>query len=273
MRAQTLPAAAGWQWILSGFAIFKRNPPMLSMLVISYWFTVIFLNILPIVGALAASLLIPGLSVGLMQASRNLERGQPVGLQTLFGGLKENTKTLLALGALYLFCTLGILGLCALVDGGGLFSCMRADAQAGRRTLEEADFVLPALLVMALLVPLMMAYWFAPILAAWHRLTLGRSLFFSFVACWMNWRPFMVFIAGLFLTINLAFGLARTEAQTRRGETSTATWEHHRLDGADEAHAIVTAVAASLGRALTLDDRRDVAPGTSNQWQLRYTFA
>jgi hypothetical protein len=37
-----------------------------------------------------------------MQASRNLERGQPVGLQTLFGGLKENTKTLLALGALYL---------------------------------------------------------------------------------------------------------------------------------------------------------------------------
>ena len=207
MRAQTLPAAAGWQWILSGFAIFKRNPPMLSMLVISYWFTVIFLNILPIVGALVASLLIPGLSVGLMQASRNLERGQPVGLQTLFGGLKENTKTLLALGALYLFCTLGILGLSALIDGGDLFNYMLADTKAERLTLEEADFVLPALLVMALLVPLMMAYWFAPILAAWHRLTLGRSLFFSFVACGMNWRPFMVFIAGLFLIAGVIPGV------------------------------------------------------------------
>ena len=83
MRAQTLPAAAGWRWILGGFAIFRRNPPMLSMLVVTYWFTVIFLNILPVVGAIAASLLIPGLSVGLMQAARNLERGQPVGVQTL----------------------------------------------------------------------------------------------------------------------------------------------------------------------------------------------
>lgn len=207
MRAQTLPAAAGWQWILSGFAIFKRNPPVLSMLVISYWFTVIFLNILPVVGALAASLLIPGLSVGLMQASRNLERGQPVGLQTLFGGLKENTKTLLALGALYLFCTLGILGLSALVDGGDMFRYMLANTRAERVMLEDADFVMPALVVMVLLVPLMMAYWFAPVLAAWHRLSLGKSLFFSFVACWINWRPFMVFSAGMLLIAGILPGI------------------------------------------------------------------
>lgn len=207
MRAQTLPAAAGWQWILSGFAIFKRNPPVLSMLVITYWFTVIFLNILPVVGALVASLLIPGLSVGLMQASRNLERGQPVGLQTLYGSLKENTKTLLALGALYLFCTLAIIGLSALVDGGDLFRYMLADTRDERVLLEDADFVLPALFVMSLLVPLMMAYWFAPVLAAWHRLTLGKSLFFSFIACWMNWRPFLVFGAGLLLVAGILPGI------------------------------------------------------------------
>jgi hypothetical protein len=53
---------------------------------------------------------------------------------------------------------------------------------------------------MALMVPLMMAYWFAPVLAAWHRLTFGRSLFFSFVACWMNWRPSWSYGAGLFLS-------------------------------------------------------------------------
>jgi hypothetical protein len=207
MRAQTLPASAGWQWILSGFAIFKRNPAALSMLVFTYWFTVIFLNILPIVGALAASMLIPGLSVGLMQAACNIERGQPVGVQTLFGGLKENTKTLLALGALYLFCTLAALGLSALADGGDLFRYMLADTKAERLALEDADFVLPALVVMSLLVPVMMAYWFAPVLAAWHRLPLGKSLFFSFVACWMNWRPFLAFGMGLLLVAGIIPGI------------------------------------------------------------------
>ena len=75
MRAQTLPPAAGWRWLVGGFAIFRRNLVMLSMLVSAYWFIVLFLNVLPVLGALAASLAIPGLSVGLMQAARNIERG------------------------------------------------------------------------------------------------------------------------------------------------------------------------------------------------------
>lgn len=203
MRAQTLPAAAGWNWIVAGFAIFRRNPPMLAMLVMTYWFTLIFLNILPLIGALAASMLVPGLSVGLMQAARNLDRGQPVNLQTLFGGLKVNTKTLLGLGALYLCCTLGILGASALADGGDLVRYVLADTRAERIALEDSDFVAPTLIIMLLLVPVMMAWWFAPVLAAWHRLPLGKSLFFSFVACWMNWRPFLVYGAGLLLVAGI----------------------------------------------------------------------
>ena len=199
MRAQTLPAAAGWGWILTGFAIFRRNPIVLGMLVLTYWFTVIFLNVLPFIGTLAASLLIPGLSVGLMQAARQVERGQPIGVQTLFGSMKENGRTLFALGALYLCCTLGILGLSTLLDGGDMFRYMMANSRAERAAVEDADFIAPALFVMAMMTPIVMAYWFAPVLAAWHKLTLGRSLFFSFVACWMNWRAFLVYGAGLLL--------------------------------------------------------------------------
>lgn len=207
MRAQTLPAAAGWRWIASGFAIFRRNPPILSLLVITYWFTLIFLNILPVLGALAASLVVPGLSVGLMQAARNVERGQPAGLPTLFGGLRENTRTLLGLGALYLCCTLGILGLSALIDGGDLVRYMLASNKVERAAVEDADLLLPALFVALLLVPVMMAYWFAPVLAAWHRLPLGKSLFFSFVACWLNWRPFLTYGIGLLLCAGLIPGV------------------------------------------------------------------
>lgn len=86
MQVQTLPAAAGWAWLGTGFAIFRRNPPLLAMLVVTYWLTILLLNVLPVIGAVAASLIIPGLSVGLMQAARDLERGQKAGLQTLFSG-------------------------------------------------------------------------------------------------------------------------------------------------------------------------------------------
>lgn len=207
MRAQTLPASAGWNWILGGFAIYRRNPILLSMLVLAYWFTVLLLNVLPVIGALAASLLIPGLSVGLMQASRNLERGQPIGMQTLFGGLKQNTRTLLALGALYLVLTLAVLGFSALADGGEMVSFMLSGKPADAQDIEESNFFLPALIVMLLMTPVMMAYFFAPVLAAWHKLTVGRALFFSLVACWLNWRAFLAYGVALLLVAGVIPGL------------------------------------------------------------------
>ena len=210
MRAQELPAAAGWGWITGGFAIFRRNPPVLALLVMSYWFTVLLLSAIPLVGTVAASLLIPGLSVGLMQACRGLERRQPVGLPTLFGSLKDNTGTLLALGALYLACTLGILGLSTLADGGEFLRTMLSAKPVDQETLESGALLAPAAIVMLLLTPLLMAYWFAPVLAAWHRLPLFKSLFFSFVACWINWRAFLAYGLGLVLVGAVAPGVLVT---------------------------------------------------------------
>jgi hypothetical protein len=207
VRAQTVSSASGWRWLATGFAIFRRNPPILSLLVVIYWFTVIFLNVLPVIGAFAASLVIPGLSVGLMQAARNLERGQAVGVPTLYGGLRENTRTLLALGALYLVATLGILGMSTIIDGGDLLRYMLASNRAERAAVEDADFTLPALFVLVLMVPVLMAWWFAPMLAAWHRLTLGRALFFSFVACWMNWRAFVAYGAAVLIAVGVVPGV------------------------------------------------------------------
>lgn len=192
---------------MGGFAIFRRNPIMFGMLVIAYWFTVLFLNVVPYVGVLVASLAIPGLSVGLMQAARNLERGQPIGLQTLYGSLKENGRTLAILGALYLACTLGTLGLSSLVDGGDLMRFMLASNRTERAVVEDSDFLLSAVFVMSLMTPVLMAWWFAPILASWHRLTVGRSLFFSFMACWMNWRPFLTYGLGLLIVAGVLPGL------------------------------------------------------------------
>ena len=180
---------------------------MLGMLVVAYWFTVLFLNIVPVIGLLLASLAIPGLSVGLMQAARNVERGQPVGIQTLYGSLRDNARTLIALGALYLCCTLGALALSSLVDGGALLKFMLSNSRAERAMVEDADFTLSALFIMLLMAPVLMAWWFAPVLAAWHRLGVGKALFFSFIACWMNWRPFLVYGLGLLIVAGILPGV------------------------------------------------------------------
>lgn len=213
MRAQQLPSSAGWRWLFAGVALYRRNPLVYSSLVVAYWVTVVFLNVLPIVGPVASALVVPGLSVGLMQAARQLERGLPINLGTLYGSLRENAKTLMLLGGLYLLVSLGILGISALFDGGDLFRYMLAGNRVERAAAEEGNFVLSSLVVMLLLVPVLMAWWFAPVLAAWHRLSAGKSLFFSLAACAMNWRPFLtyslavlvwaLFLPGLFFGVLL----------------------------------------------------------------------
>ena len=47
--------------------------------------------------------------------------------------------------------------------------------------------------------PVLMAFWFAPVLAAWNRMGAAQSLFYSFFSVWRNWRAFFVYGAALAL--------------------------------------------------------------------------
>ena len=70
---------------------------------------------------------------------------------------------------------------------------------------------------------------------------------------------------SLVVVDNVAFALARTRAQTRRAQTSTARWEHCRNDDDVRAHAVL----ARSG--LDLQERRGIQANGSNQWMLLYT--
>jgi hypothetical protein len=56
-----------------------------------------------------------------------------------------------------------------------------------------------------------MAFWFAPVLAAWNRIGAAQSLFYSFFAVLRNWRAFFVYGAILALA-GAAFLVAVTVA-------------------------------------------------------------
>lgn len=71
---------------------------------------------------------------------------------------------------------------------------------------------------------------------------------------------------GGILTVvdNVAFGLARTPAQTARARASDAAFEHHRNDDAAAASRRIVA------RGLAPLVQREVGPQTCNQWVLRF---
>ncbi|MGH8741183.1 MAG: BPSS1780 family membrane protein, partial [Burkholderiales bacterium] len=57
----------------------------------------------------------------------------------------------------------------------------------------------------------LMLFWFAPPLAAWHSTGALKALFFSFVACLMNWRAFLAYgaaVAVMMMAVPLATLLA-----------------------------------------------------------------
>lgn len=198
MRAQTLPAAAGWRWLAEAYVIYRRNPAFLLLMVAGYWFTILLLDVVPFIGVIVASLVQPVLGVGVMNACRELDSNEPVAPKMLFSGFRQNPRPLMVLGGLYLVTMLGILGLSALADGGELMKFMLSGKPLDQETLDKGGVLAP-LLMTSLLVPVVMAWWYAPLLVAWHRLSIPKALFFSLVACWLNWRAFFMYALALML--------------------------------------------------------------------------
>jgi len=59
--------------------------------------------------------------------------------------------------------------------------------------LQSEDFMTALAAAGALYLPVMLAFWFAPPLAAWHSTGAAKALFFSFAASMMNWRAFLAY--------------------------------------------------------------------------------
>ena len=197
MQALTLPASRGLRWLSEGFRIFRKKQLLLTLLIVGYWVAMIVISSLPFFGQIVATLLIPVFSVSLMNAFRLVERNALLPPHLLFSGFQQNLRTLLILGGIYFAGTTLILGATSLIDGGDFFRM----AVLGQRAEEAAagdDLPIGAIItVVALSLPFMMAYWFAPVLAAWHGLSAGKSLFFSVVACLRNWRAFVVYFVSI----------------------------------------------------------------------------
>jgi len=193
VQARIAGAARGARWLGEGWQLFRAGPLGWLALVFAYWLIMTIVSLVPYAGIAAASIMVPAFSVGFMAAARAAERGGRVELTLLFEGFRHAPKAQLALGVAYLACLGLVLGATTLVDDGALARWMLVGRRPEDEVLQSGAFFAALVAAVLLYAPVMMLFWFAPPLAAWHSCPPAKALFFSLVACLLNWRAFLAY--------------------------------------------------------------------------------
>lgn len=206
---RAVDAGRGWEWIASGFALFKKQPGMWILIVIVWFVCAFLLALVPLLGGLANMLLSPVIAAGLMLGCRALERDEEFDIGYLIAGFKQNTSNLVMLGVLMLVAMIVIIVAAVLIVGGAGFLAGASGDLAGFAAL-GMTLLLVVLVIIAVSIPVYMAIWFAPALVILHELKPVEALKMSFFACLRNIVPFLLYgVILLVLTVIAAipFGL------------------------------------------------------------------
>lgn len=196
-----VPARNGWLWLTQGWALFRRHPAEWILLILSFMLASGAINWIPAIGPYLASLLIPGFSVGLMLACASAESGSAPHPRVLIVSFRHSGKPLLTLGMLYLIGMMLTLVASSTVDDGALMRQMLSGTPPPEAALKDGSYVAALALTGLLATPMLMAFWFSPLLVSWRDLGVAQALFYSFFASLRNWRGF--FLYGLILFAGL----------------------------------------------------------------------
>lgn len=208
--ARAVPAGNGWRWIAEGFDLFRRQPGAWIALVVVAALIFIGLALIPVLGSLAGMALAPVFAGGIAIACREQDRGRALRLGHLFEGFRERFGTLVSIGLIYLGITVVLALVVGLATGAGMWTLLGSSADAAAVAGAGLTLVLAFLVMLALLLPLFMALWFAPALAVFHEQGPAEAMKSSFVACLRNIGPFLLYSVILFLlaiAASIPFGL------------------------------------------------------------------
>lgn len=200
----SVPASHGWQWLKEGFAMVFASPGVWIGTMLIWVILNLVLSIIPLVNFLAG-LIAAVFQGGIMLGAREQDRGGRFTVGHLFAGFSEKFGPLFLVGVLYTVGMIAVFLVIFLVMGG-LFSVVAAvsgpESGAAARLATGPAILLPVLVSIALGIPLVMAYWFAPVLVVLDDVSALSAMGMSFRACLKNILPFLVYgVAGLVVFI------------------------------------------------------------------------
>lgn len=189
-----IPAKTGWLWLKQGMGLFRQQPAALTTLLFANILFALLLHSIPLIGQFIAVILIPPLSMAVMQACLLIENKQRVSLPVLLTGFhKPLLFTLCKIGLAYLL----VLGLISVPSQ----LLLRSAISSGNvKTIADLDGgTLMVMMVCGLLqIFAGVALLFAAPLAAWQNMPAGKALFYSFFAVWRSARVFVVMLLAWF---------------------------------------------------------------------------
>jgi len=193
MQVRTLPASAGWAWLREGLALYRRQAFAFTALVILYSMALMVVASIPLVGLPLAALLVPFGTLGITAAGRDAERNVMPLPSLLIEGFKGPQRSaLLQLGAIHAGLIILLVMVTTFFAHDELANWKVTGGEVDAATV-AASVPWDAIIVASVAyTPILMLTWFSPQLVAWHRLTVGKAMFFSLFACWRNRWPFLV---------------------------------------------------------------------------------
>ena len=200
MQAHRLPMRAGRSWLVSAFALYRKNPPLMLSSSMAYWLVGLVLALLgPLV--LLLPIIQPTLMVLLANVYTAIWRGvQPQQADLLFNVVNRR-PALMRLGLLQFAASVAFALLSILLE-------WMIDAPTDVAQLSLQDVLLNLLPLFVIMIPVFMAFCFAPVLTAWHEMPPAKAMFFSFVATWRNLGAFFMHFLNCLIVV-MAAGFVR----------------------------------------------------------------
>lgn len=215
---RTVAPGHGAAWWSEGWRLFTPAVGVWLLVLLILIALHIVASVIPVVGSVAMQVLNPVFIGGLMLGCRAIDRGNPLTLGHLFAGFSQRTGPLVMVGLIYTGLALLIVALVAAMMvalfGVAIFRMLTGAVDPSQTGIALDSAVVAVLLgvlfILLLLLPLVMAVWFAPALVMLGGLSPGAALAASFRGCLRNIVPFLLYgLIGLGLAIvaSIPFGL------------------------------------------------------------------
>lgn len=190
------PPDSAFNWLRQGWAAFIANPGLWLAMTVLILVIFLGLQIVPLIGTLAANLLMPVITAGMLHAIKRLSEENTFEIGDLFAGFKRNTGPLIMIGVIYMagWLVIGLL-MMVLVGGsitGGVIAGFGGQPGIGAGIGLGGIFV-ASVLSLLLGAPLLMAIWFAPALVYFNDMAPIEAMKASFAANLKNWLVMLVF--------------------------------------------------------------------------------
>jgi hypothetical protein len=197
MKLRVTSPKDGLQWMLSGVRLVRQQPLGLAGLFGMMVFGLALLMGLPWIGPVLVAALLPAMTAGWVVATTAAQSGERPLPTHLIGPLRSAARpALLRLGGLHALASFLLLTLADLLDPdmGSAWSALRSEESTSEAALDAIGALQQGMVLRAaLLLPVALVFWHAPVVITRTGASLGKALFISATASGRNLGAFVVY--------------------------------------------------------------------------------